>query len=62
MFGLWYLTLEDHIMTHLISKMTDILGLTWEGGKVPDINENEQVERMTSQVEQINLEVSKKSP
>ena len=49
-------------MTNLISKMTDILGLTGDGDKVPGTNENEQVDRLTCQVEQTNLEAAKKSP
>ena len=54
--------MEDHIIAHLISKMAYIMGLTGEGEKVAGINANEQVDRLTSQVEQTNLEVAKKSP
>ena len=36
--------------------------MTGEGEKVVGTNANEQVDRLTSQVEQTNLEVAKKSP
>ena len=51
-------------MTHIVTKLTDILGLTGEGDKekVPAPNDNEQVDRLTMQVEQTNLEIAKQSP
>ena len=53
-------------MTNLVNKLTDFLGVTEEGDKekVPDpaTNDNEQVERVTIQVEQTNLKAAKKSP
>ena len=51
-------------MTNHISKVTDFLRVTGEvdKDKVPDINDNEQVDRLTCQVEQTNLEAAKKSP
>ena len=51
-------------MTNIVTKLTDFLGVTGEGDKekVPATNDNEQVDRLTIQVEQTNLEAAKKSP
>ena len=49
-------------MAHLISKVPDMMGLTGEGEKVVGTNANEQVDRLTSQVELTNLEAAEKSP
>ena len=51
-------------MTNIVTKLTDLLGGTGKGykEKVPATNDNAQVDRLTIQVEQTNLEAAKKSP
>ena len=49
-------------MADLISKVKDMMGLTGEVEKGVGTNANDQVDRLTSQVELTNLEAAEKSP
>ena len=52
-------------MSNLVNKLTTFLGVSGEEDKDkvsdPAANDNEQVERLSAQVEQTNLDVAKKS-